>query len=186
MGESVCLWCLIPFVIILLLMLPIVLEVRLSYNPLYNKGVMSFYLFGFCVFYTIISIKGNSLSLDNEKKHKQITLKLSGKKFEIVKQFFKLTIDKIKLKKLIVFYNVGVGDAYQNAMVCGSINQIIFQFFAFVKNEKPTASVQLFDNVAYNTESFELALRSQISLTIFDLIYSLAYATIKVNTHKVA
>ena len=46
MDEKFAWLMIIPAAIILLLVLPIVIEGRVSFNPLYNRGVVALYIFG--------------------------------------------------------------------------------------------------------------------------------------------
>lgn len=176
---------LIPFVFVVVLIFPIILEIRVSYNPIFNRGVVSLYFFKINFTYFFVSVCNGGLMIENEKTKKKIDIKFSDQKFEVVEELWRQMIDKVKLKKLLMFYSIGFGNAFDNAMLCGAINQIIIQIFLFVKSKKPTANLGLFDNVSYNTSTFEIAVRAQISLTFCDLVYSFLLAFIKRKTHKV-
>ena len=128
------LYYLIPVVLILLLIFPIFVEVRASYNPIFNRGVVALFVFKKKVFYYIFSIKGRYIELQNEDETKWQKLEFSSQKFAVVEKFMQEIKEKIKLKKLYVFYNIGVGDAFLNALVCGYVNEAIRQFFLRIKS----------------------------------------------------
>ncbi len=172
------LYFLIPMFIILLLVFPVFAEVRLSYNPIYNRGVVALFLFKKKVIYYIFSFHGGYIELQNEKETKAEQLQFQSEKFEVVEEFGKQMMDKVKLKKLYIFYNIGVGDAFASSMLCGFINQVFSFFFLFLKSKKPTASFCVYDTVSYNKEVFEMAAVSQISISLFDVAYSFLYSVI--------
>ena len=177
--------CFVLFLAICLFLLPFVFEVRLSFNPVYNRGVISLQVFNINVGYKILSFEPKGVIIQDDKDQKQKMLNFSDQNFEVTKTFLIQIIDKMKLKKLLVFYNIGIGDAFSTAMMCGVVNQIFLQSFIFLKSKKPTASFGLFDTISYNRNIGEVAFRVQISITIFDMIYSFVFAFIKNNIHKV-
>jgi len=172
------LYYLIPASIILLVIFPIFIEVRLSYNPMFNRGVVALFVFKKKIFYYIFAFHGKYIELRNEKETKIEELQFQSEKFAVMEEFGKQLKDKIKLKKLYIFYNIGVGDAYMSAMLCGLINQMFSFLFLFLKSKKPTASFCVYDTVSYNKEVFEMAGTMQISISLFDVAYSFLYSVI--------
>lgn len=175
------LYFLIPAIFILLIIFPVFIEVRLSYNPLYNRGVVALFVFKKKLFYFIFSFHGSYIELQNEKETKAEKLQFESEKFEVMEEFGRQISDKIKLKKMYVFYNIGVGDAFSGAMFCGLINQICTFLFLFLKSKKPTASFCVYDTVSYNKEVFEMAVATQLSISLFDVAYSFLYSVIITN-----
>ena len=178
MDYKTSLYFLIPAIFILLIIFPVVVDVRLSYNPIFNRGVVALFIFKKKIFYYFISIHGTYIELRNEKETKAEKLQFESEKFEVMEEFGKQLKDKIKLKKFYIFYNIGVGDALASAMLCGLINQIFSFLFLFLKSKKPTASFCVYDTVSYNKEVFEMAGRIQISISLFDGAYSFLYSVI--------
>lgn len=172
MNWQVSLYFLIPAVFILLLVFPIFVEVRLSYNPLYNRGVIALFIFRFKVFYFIFSFHGKYIELENEKTRKLQEIEFQSQQFAVIEEFMRQIKDKIRLKKLYVFYNIGTGDAFSSALVCGVLNQALTQIFLFLKGHKPTASFCIYDTVSYNKVTCEIASRTAISISFFDVAYS--------------
>ena len=175
---------LIPAVIILLLVLPVIIEVRVSFNPLYNRGVIALYIFRIKALYYCFSFRGGEIKLENEKSLKVVQIKFSGESLEVLKSFTKEIQCKVKLKNLCIYYNIGAGDAFDGALVCGLLNQIFLQVFVQIKNRKPTATLVLFDNVLYNKLECELACRTKISISFWDLICSFIYVIFQTRMHN--
>jgi hypothetical protein len=169
---------LIPAAFVLLFALPVFVEVRLTYNPLLNRGVVALFIFRKNVLYYFFSVHGRYIELQNEKETKTKEIQFESKKFAVLEEFGRQLKDKIKLKKIYVFYNIGAGDAALSALLCGVLNQVLTLGFVFVKSKKPTASLCVYDTVSYNKEIFELATRGQISISLFDVVYSFIYSVI--------
>ena len=184
MDEKFAWLMIIPTAIILLLVLPIVIEGRVSFNPLYNRGVVALYIFKIRLFYFFFSFHGNAVKIENEKTLKMMQIDFSGESLKVIKDLTKELQQKIKLKSVYVLYNVGLGNAFETAMICGALNQIFMQTFVQIKNKKPTATLVLFDNVVYNKTEFELASRAKISISFWDLIYSFVYVVFRAKTHN--
>lgn len=166
------LYFLIPMFVVFVLIFPIVFEMRLSYNPLFNKGAISLFVLKKRVMCYVFSFHGNYIELENEEETKRKKIEFESEKFAVMEEFGRQMKDKIKLKKGYVYYNIGVGDASQTAMICGLLNFIITQFFVYLKNRKPTASLCVFDTPSYNCQQCEIAILVQISLSFFDVVYS--------------
>ncbi len=178
MNYHYAFYYLIPAVFILLIVFPVFIEVRVSYNPIFNRGVVALFIFKKKIFYYFISFHGTYIELKNEKETKTQELEFESEKFEVMEEFGKQVAYKLKLKKFYIFYNIGVDDAFSGAMLCGLINQIFTFLFLFLKSKKPTASFCVYDTVSYNKEVFELAGVTQISISLFDIAYSFLYSVI--------
>ena len=182
MDLKTALLLIIPAVIIILLIFPIFLEVRVSYNPLLNRGVVALFLFKKKIFYYFLEIHGKYIVLINDTETKQEELNFQSQKFAIIEEFMKQIKDKIRVKHFFVYYNIGTGDAFTSSLLCAVINQLLNFFFVNLKSRKPTASLCVYDTVSFNREIFEMAINTKISLSLFDLVYSLIYSCIIVKS----
>ncbi len=172
------LYYLIPAFVILLLVFPIFAEVRVSFNPLFNRGVVALFLFRFKVLYFIFSFHGKYIELQNEKETKRQELEFSSQQFALVEEFSRQIKDKLRLKKIYVFYNIGTGDAFSSALLCGFLNLALTQVFLTLKSHKPTASFCVYDTVSYNKTQCEVAGRAAASISFFDVAYSFILSVI--------
>ena len=179
MNGVVSLYFLIPAFVILVLIFPIFAEMRVSFNPLFNRGVIALFMFKFKVLYFIFSFHGKYIELQIENETKRQKLEFSSPQFAVMEEFTKQIKDKLRLKKLLLFYNIGTGDAFSSAMLCGLINQLVTNFFLRLKDKKPTASCCVYDTVSYNKTMCEIAGRVEISISLFDFAYSFLIALIK-------
>ena len=171
-------WQILVAVLVLAFAFPIFVEVKFSFNPIQNRGVIGLFVFGIKVFYVIFSFRGKEIELKNEKETKLKKLDFQSESFAFVEEFGNQIKQKIKLKKIYVFYNLGVGDAMQTALLCGVVNQLLTQIFLKVKSKKPTASLCIFDNPSFNNVETEFVCQGQMSISLFDVVYSFVNSVI--------
>ena len=178
MDTKTSLLLIIPALVIFLLVFPIFLEVKISFNPLKNRGVVALFLFKKKLIYYYIELHGKYITLVNDTETKQEELEFDSPKFAVIEEFIRQVKDKVRLKYFFVYYNIGLGDAFRSAMLASGVNQLLNFIFINLKSRKPTASFCIYDTVSYNRVIFEMAGRIKISISIFDLVYSFVYSTI--------
>lgn len=178
MDTKTSLLLIIPAFVILLLVFPIFLEVKISFNPLKNRGVVALFLFKKKLIYYYVEMHGKYITLVNDTETKKEELEFDSPKFAVIEEFIKQVKDKVRLKYLFVYYNIGLGDAFRSAMFAASVNQLLNFIFINLKSKKPTASFCIYDTVSYNRTIFEMAGRMKISISLFDLVYSFIYGVI--------
>lgn len=170
-------YLIIPTVIIIILMMPIFLEFKVTFDAKTFSGVVSVFLFKIKLRHLIFRFSKGKLIIQDEKSQGQ-EFDADSREVVFYKALFSEVKDKTRLKELFVFYNIGFGDAFVTAMVCGAINSALLIFFTAIKNQKPTASLGVYDTVSYNRDLCEFAVKSKISVTIFDMLYALLMAYI--------
>ena len=138
-----------------------------------NTGVISVYLYKKLIVYYIYEIKGSQISLKSEEGGQEELRDLSGAEIVFFTSLVKEVLDKLRLRFMDVYYNIGLDDSLLTAMVCGYINMFALIVFAKIKNEKPTASLGLYDTASYNKEEAVAVFNTNISISFFDLAYSL-------------
>lgn len=172
------LYLLIPTIIILLFLSPVFIQGKATFNIQTKAGVFSIFIFGIKILYYMYEIKGKTIILKNQKETKQTEVSLENNDLLFIEFLVKQVKDKTRLKELYVFYNLGVGDAFLTAMVGGFINVAVLTFFTSLKSKKPTASLGIYDTISYNKSIFEIALKTKISISLIDIVYSLINSVI--------
>lgn len=174
----------VVFAILVLFFLPVKVEGRASFNLLDMKGAIGVFVYRLQVEKQRFRINKGQIFLLTENDTKE-------EEFDEGKMIFvKMLIDEIKdktrLKELFVIYNFGIGDAYQTAMIAGHINTLLYCLFSAIKNYKPTASLGVSDNIAFNSTVAQFALTMKISISLYDVVYSLLRSVIltKKQTNK--
>lgn len=166
-------YLLIPFFLIILFFLPIKLEARVSFNVLDFSGALGVFLYKKKLLHEQFWIKGKKIitKSDDEIETKEMDFQSSEVIFiETLTQEIK---DKTRLKEISIFYNIGAKDAFLSSMLVGFVNFAITIFLTNVKNQKPTASLSLNDTVSYNREVCQFAVKLIMSISLFDVVYSL-------------
>lgn len=178
LSDMSTLYFLIPTVIIILLVMPIFLEVRLSFNLLDKSGVFCIYLFRKKLQYFKFEIDGREIKLKDEEETKEKQIDFDSPEIALYEEFSTQIKDKTRLRFIEVFYNVGLNDAFLTSMVCGVINIAVLIFFTSLKNKKPTASLQLYNTSSFNKKVANLATVINLSISLFDVVYSFIISVI--------
>ncbi len=175
------LYYLIPTFVIFLCIFPLIIQLRVTFNLESLSGVICLYIFKIKVKYYAYEIKGKYIILSNEKQTKHKEIEFDPRQFIIVKIFKDQLKHKSRVKEMFVFYNIGLGDAFLTSMVCGAINNAVLIYFTNVKNRRPTASMGIYDTVSYNRQVFEVAGKGSVSISLFDVVYSLIMSVILIK-----
>ena len=178
LSDMSSLYFLIPTVIIILLVMPIFLEVRLSFNLLDKSGVFCVYLFRKKMQYFKFEIDGREIKLKDEEETKEKQIDFDSPELALYEEFSTQIKDKTRLRFIEVFYNIGLNDAFLTSMVCGVINIAVLIFFTSLKNKKPTASLQLYNTSSFNKKVANLATVINLSISLFDVVYSFIISVI--------
>ena len=166
------LYYLIPLFFVLLFVLPVFISVKASYNVLKNRGAMGIFLFGKKIKSLRFALNGSSIKIYEDGEVIEEEIEFNGEEAVLIEEIMKQIKKKVRIKSLQINYNIGLGDAFQTAMLCGAINFAVLTAFTRLKCGKPTVSLLICDNVAYNQTVFEFAISSKISISLIDLVYS--------------
>ena len=175
------LYYLIPMFLIILFIFPLILQVRVSFSLEDFSGVICLFIFKIKVKYYMYQIKGSKIILQNEKQTKIKEFEFDPSQLVIAQIFKSQLKNKARVKELFVFYNIGLGDAFRSAMVGGVINTAVLTYFTMLKNKRPTASFGIYDTISYNREVFEVAGKGSVSISLFDVAYSLLMSVILIK-----
>ena len=174
----------IPILIILIFLFPIPILFKGSANIFKRKGVLVVYICGIKTKGLSFNVgrKGLEITEDNQEVQKGNGEENNEPKY--LKALLTQIKDKMKMRLLQINYNFGIGDAFQSSLIAGWINIILLIILTRIKSEKPTASLLICDNIAYNSHVFESAIMVKASITLFDLVYSLLYSVILMLNKK--
>ena len=175
-------WLFLLFFLILIVV-PITINIKISYDPLKNKGVLGFRIFRFKVAFSSFKFKGLGIEVKTRaKKPQEVELKASRKDIIYLKRLIALFRDKLRIHNMFLDCKIGLEDAFQSAVVSGAINSVVCSLFAFVKNFKQTGSIKIKSKTEYNQKIFKIRINFKLSISILDLIYCLLFAF--VNTRR--
>lgn len=171
-------YLLIPFCLILVFFLPIKIEGRASFNILEMSGAVGIFLYKIKLSHELIWIENKKIYTKKEDSVESKEFELSSQEMIFVQMFLNEIKDKTRLKEISVFYNLGVGDAFESAMLAGHINVLLLALMGVIKNAKPTASLGVYDTISYNREVCQFAIKAVMSISLFDVAYSLVRSVI--------
>ena len=171
-------YLLIPFFIILILFIPVKLEGRVSFNVLEKTGAFGIFIYGIKIEYEQFWLENRKIITKKADDLESHELNIESKEFLFLKMLAFEIKDKTRLKEFFVFYNLGVGDAFGSAMLGGAINSALLIFMTSIKNAKPTASLGVYDTISYNQRVCQFATRAKMSISLFDVVYSLIRSVI--------
>ena len=171
-------YLIIPFVLILIFFIPVKLEGRFSYNLLEKTGAFGIFIFGKKVDYQQFWIENKKIISKKEDSLESHELNIQSKEMLFLKMLIAEIKDKTRLKEVFFFYNLGTGDAFQSAMIAGVINTTMLSLMGAIKNAKPTASLGIFDTISYNRVVCQFAIKTVMSISLFDVVYSLLHSVI--------
>lgn len=174
----------IPFGIILLLIIPIKMKIRLSFNLLEKSGGLGIFLFGIKIQDLIFWIRGKKIvSMKNNTAHAK-EIEFDSESMLFAQVLISQLKNKTRLKELMVVYNVGVGDAFATSMLAGYINEVLIVAFTMLKSYRPTARMGMMNNIAYNQKVCTFAFSLNLSISLFDVVYSLARSVMLTKKEK--
>lgn len=171
----------IPFAVIVIFMLPLKIKLKFSCNLLKKNGAFAVFLFKKKLMHQQFWLKNGKILLQDDKTSSSTEIEFDSKEVIFTKVLANQIKGKTRLKELFLFYNVGVKDAFASAMLAGAINLFMLIFFTSLKNTRPTASMAVYDTVSYNRQVLEFAFKSNISLSLFDAVYSFVVSLIITN-----
>ncbi len=177
-GDILNYYLLIPFFLILLLFIPVRVEGRISFNMLDRSGAFGVFVYGIKVEYEQFWIENKKIVTKKDNELESHILNIESKGFLYLKTLALQVADKSRLKEFFVFYNLGVKDAYQSAMIGGYINVFLLTFMTSLKNIKPTASMGVYDTISYNDKVCQFATRMLLTISLLDVVYSLLRSVI--------
>ncbi|MBQ8909392.1 MAG: hypothetical protein IJY90_03805 [Clostridia bacterium] len=179
----------IPLFIIVLMFVPIKLEGRGSFNLLDMSGAFGVFFYRFKIEHQRFKITKRKIIWLAENEEKEV--EMSQAQIIFTKMLIGQIKDKTRLQELFIMYNLGAQDSFATAMIAGYINAFLYTLLVSIKNYKPTASVGVCDSISYNKTVCQFALDMKISISLFDVVYSLLRSVIltkkeqrKINKQK--
>lgn len=174
------LWLIILTFFLVLIIIPIPIKIKGSYNLAKNKGILGFKVLWFK--FRIFDFKFKNFTIQvkgkNAKETQEIEIVPTRDEIIYIQRLLAQFRDKLKIKLLFFKSVVGVGDAFASAMIAGELDILFSALFAFVKNFKQTTSLTSVSKVDYNKKVFKAKIVLNLSISIFDFMYCLLFSLI--------
>lgn len=165
------LWLIILVFFLVILIVPIFLKAYLCYDLINNLGVISLYVFFIKIIAYKVKFDGKKIVLFTSSNEKEIPLEISKGKMRFIEQFGLQLKEKMVLKRVDVYSNIGATQADKSALMFSAFDIILCVVFCLIKNVKGYCKLNHFGNVSWNKQRFIFSMVSRSFITIFDLIY---------------
>ena len=148
-------------------------------NPYENFGFVAVKFWFITVKSLSFRIQKAKILVHTGKKTIQFNLLQVSPRLKFFRQLSVEIQDKIKLKHLDFYSQIGTGDAAKTAMLTGVVAVAAKSIACKIKNFKPTATIDINAFSNFKTRVFEVTIYSKVSLSLFDFLYSVVVAWYK-------
>ena len=180
--ESLYLLILLFFIIIILV--PISVRAKVFYSVKSNKGAFKISLWKIKIKLAKIKIKGKKIYLQYQRKKESKEIEMTDKQIRFLKFFTEEVKNKIKIKYINAFSKIGLNSPNYSAIFSTIITSIILSFFAKLKTERNSAKLTLKNKTSFTENNLIIAINSNFSLSILDIIYSFIVSILKSKRDK--
>ncbi len=166
-------WQIVLLIIIFLLIIPISIKVKLSFNILRLSGSVSITLFNIINFKLRVSFRGQYVYIT--RKNKTRREKLSSQNFNIalviqlIRQlYFRTIINQLNFVSQSGYYN----DAMITALESSIIDILSKSLYARILHNKKSAHIFIQNEAKYNQDCLNIKIETRVNISLFDIIYS--------------
>lgn len=163
---------LVPLFFIILLVVPIPCTINIGINSVTKRATVNIRILKFRIALILFEVKGNDILLKTESHKEEVELKVSPNEVRFIEQFMVQIKQKLDVKKISFYSNVGIGDSFLTAMLNGFINLLVINIFSFIQSAKPHSTFILENNQDYNNKNLTITMIANISSSVIDIIYS--------------
>lgn len=181
--ESLYLLILAFFIIIIIF--PFSFNLEGAYNININDGYFFFKIWRITLKKVKFKRKGKAIILIEKHKNESLEIEINEEQLRFWKLFINEVKDKIKIRKIDVQSETGLGDPYKSSLFSGVFSSLILAFFARLKSSQPTASFVLNNQTNFFEFYFEIKAFLRFSISIFDIIFSFVLALLKTKKDKI-
>ena len=178
------LYFLLPLFFIVALVIPLNIKIKLCFNAQNEMVYVSIFLWKLKLVLFKIFSKDKSIIVTTKKHKKEIEFSLSIKQIYFVEQLTNNLKSKTQIKKICIYGKVGLVDAYKTAMACSTLITFIEIIFCYIKNKKPTCSMENNISPCFNKDIMLFSLYASFSITLFDLLYSIVISLFSLRSKK--
>lgn len=171
--------------IILLIIFPFVFNFAFEYNLNINNGYLVIKVWRFKLKKYQIKRKGREIIfIEKHKDDTELEIEFNEEQIRFLRFFFEEIKEKIKIINLETKTKIGLLNPFGSAILAGILSSAILSFFAILKSIQPTASFKLKNDTNFFESIFTIKIYLKLSISIFDVLFSLLIATLKSKTDK--
>lgn len=172
---------------LILFIIPIKINIKLTYDTYKNRGVIGFRILFFKMRLMSFKIKGYSIQIKsrNTKKQQELELTVDRKKLMYIKRLLAQLRDKLKISYMKMYTTIGFEDAFKSALASGVVTNLSYSAFSFIKNFKQTSSISVKTKTEFNKDIFRTRINFKVSINILDLFYCLLFAFVQTRRSNI-
>lgn len=164
---------------VLVLVFPLHISVKLSYDVFKNRGVLGFRLFFFKVWYSSFVVEGFGITLTTrDKKRKQLSVQVSRKDIIYIQRLMAQFRDKLLVKTMAIHTRIGLETPFASAMLAGAVQTVAGSVLAFVKNFKQSGNLKIKTKTEWQKKMARFRVDFVVRISLLDLIYCFLFAFI--------
>lgn len=180
--ESLYLLILLFFIIIILV--PISIRARVFYSVKSNKGAFAISLWFIKIKVAKIKIKDKKIFIQTQNKKESKEIEMTDKQLKFLKIFTEEIKNKTKIKYIKTYSKIGLNSPNYSAIFSTIITSIILAFFAKIKLKRNSAKLTLKNDTSFTENNLIIAINSNFSLSILDIVYSFIVSILKTKQDK--
>lgn len=179
------LYLLIAAFFVVVIIFPFSFNLESAYNININDGYFFFKIWKITLKKVQFKRKGRNIILIEQHKNEDLEIEINQEQLRFWKVFLNEIKNKIKIRKIDVQSETGMGDPFKSALFSGVYSSLLLSFFSRLKCSQPTASFLLNNDVNFFEFSFEIKTFLRFSISIFDIIYSFILSLLKSKKDKI-
>lgn len=173
------LYLLILAFVIIIIIFPFTFNIKVSYDLKLNDGYLVIKVRRVILQSMGLKRRGRNIILVQKKKNENLEVEVSSEQLRFLQVFLTEVENKIRIRKLEIGIESGVKDPFKSAMFSSFLSAIILVAFARLKTKQPTAAFKLKNNTNFYDFAFDVKSLLRVSISIFDVIYSLILSILK-------
>jgi len=167
--------------LILILVIPISFNVKITYNISKNRGLAQVRLWGMSLFFYRIKITSKKIILKNRKETKTIDFDINAPNVDLINEIQQQLFSRFFLKELTLYINWGnQKDASTVALAVSSLQIALNSLFTYIQSQKPTAELMLYIKPKYTTNNKFISFKTRFSISLTNIVQSILKAKIKI------
>ncbi len=163
----------------MLIVYPFLISVEVKFNALKLKGVFTLILFGKFKIQFKLRVKNGYVYIYH--KRKELRYKLTDQSFKVI--FFLNFVKQLYFRHQLILFDLASNFGYSNNACVSAVGAGYIQVFskailAKIKNNKKSAHIFVNVEPKYNQDICSIRIKSSVRLSVFDILYSLAYTLV--------
>ncbi len=165
--------------VIVFITFPFTFKMDFFYNLNLNRGTFSIKVWFITLKKADLKRRGKDIILIEKRKNEDFEIEIGEEQLRFLKTFFNEVKNKFKIRKIYVDSVTGADSPFYSAIFSSVYSAFILGLFSRLKTKQPTAAFGLNNNTDFFEFVFKIKINTRISISIFDVLYSLLISLLK-------